>query len=93
MKLLLDENLSPRLARSMSDLFPESLHVADCGLGASDDAAIWRFAAETAFAILTCSTVDVESLIRRTFASIRDFVQDPDTACLVITQRAEPRNL
>jgi predicted nuclease of predicted toxin-antitoxin system len=29
MKLLLDENLSPRLATSLQDLFPGSVHVED----------------------------------------------------------------
>ncbi|MCP4200141.1 MAG: hypothetical protein GY762_23610 [Proteobacteria bacterium] len=28
MKLLLDQNLSPRLVRQLSDLYPDSIHVA-----------------------------------------------------------------
>jgi len=44
MKLLLDENLSPKLARAVADLFPDSLHVEECGLGGASDEAIWQFA-------------------------------------------------
>jgi predicted nuclease of predicted toxin-antitoxin system len=44
MKLLLDENLSSRLARTLQDIYPGSLHVNDCGLNQSDDVAIWSYA-------------------------------------------------
>ena len=37
MKLLFDENLSPKLVRLLEDLFPDSVHVRDVGLKASDD--------------------------------------------------------
>ena len=53
MKLLLDENLSPRLARSLQDLFPGSVHVEDCALGAKSDGEIWSFAAKNDFVILS----------------------------------------
>ena len=33
MKLLLDENLSPRLVESLSDLYPGSEHVENAGFG------------------------------------------------------------
>ncbi|WP_292857915.1 DUF5615 family PIN-like protein [Nostoc sp. LPT] len=32
MKLLFDENLSPKLPSHLSDLFPNSLHVRDLGM-------------------------------------------------------------
>ena len=44
MKLLFDENLSPKLARILSDLFPDSVHVRDVGLNRSDDASVWKYA-------------------------------------------------
>lgn len=53
MKLLLDENLSPRLARSIQDLFPGSAHVEDCGLGAAADAEIWLVALVNDFVIVS----------------------------------------
>jgi predicted nuclease of predicted toxin-antitoxin system len=52
-KLLFDENLSPKLVRRIADLFPDSSHVHDCGLGALDDAQIWNFAAAQGFAIVS----------------------------------------
>lgn len=46
MKLLFDENLSHKLVSILSDLFPESLHVRDVELKASDDPAVWQYAKE-----------------------------------------------
>ena len=36
MKLLFDENLSPKLALMLNDIFPASLHVHDIGLSGQD---------------------------------------------------------
>ena len=44
MKLLFDENLSPRLVPALSDLFPESAHVDRLGLGSKPDPVIWEYA-------------------------------------------------
>ena len=52
-KLLLDENLSPRLVSRLADLFPGSAHVHECELGAASDAAIWEFAANGGFTIVS----------------------------------------
>jgi predicted nuclease of predicted toxin-antitoxin system len=43
-KLPFDGNLSPRLADSLSDLYPDSSHVHECGLGSATDEAIWEYA-------------------------------------------------
>jgi predicted nuclease of predicted toxin-antitoxin system len=53
MKLLLDENLSPFLASQLSDLYPGSLHVRDCGLKGYSDWAVWQFARERSFTIVS----------------------------------------
>lgn len=53
MKLLLDENLSPRLTALIGDLYPGSCHVEDCGLLNAPDEEVWRFAAENGFAIVS----------------------------------------
>ena len=53
MKLLLDENLSPRLALAISDLFPGSRHIEDCGLLAVTDSEVWHFALANGFTIVT----------------------------------------
>ena len=44
MKLLFDENVSPRLVAGLSDVFPGSVHVRDVGLARATDAAIWDYA-------------------------------------------------
>jgi len=43
-KLLFDENLSPRLVAGLSDVFPGPVHVRDVGLSRATDAAIWGYA-------------------------------------------------
>jgi predicted nuclease of predicted toxin-antitoxin system len=52
-KLLLDENLAPRLSRALSDLFPGSTHVSEVGLERADDTVIWEYARGNGFAILS----------------------------------------
>ena len=53
MKLLVDENLPPRLTRDLADLFPESIHVSSVDLGSTPDAVIWEYAKTHGFAFLT----------------------------------------
>lgn len=53
MKLLLDENLSPRLVDVLADLYPGSMHVHQCGLGSSDDSTIWEYAKTNDFTIVS----------------------------------------
>ena len=53
MKLLFDENLSPKLVELLSDVFPDSVHVNNCGLGHSVDEAIWQFAKTNGLTIVT----------------------------------------
>ncbi|MBE9196845.1 DUF5615 family PIN-like protein [Synechocystis sp. LEGE 06083] len=44
MKLLFDENLSPKLPIQLGDLFPNSLHVRDVGMEATIDPSVWDYA-------------------------------------------------
>lgn len=53
MKLLLDENLSYRLVALLSPTFPDSQHVDSVGLHAQADSAIWNFARENGFTIVS----------------------------------------
>ena len=53
MKLLLDENLSPKLVRYLAPAFPDTLHVRDVQLDARKDSTIWQWARANGFAILT----------------------------------------
>jgi len=41
MKLLFDQNLSPRLPRILADIYPDSLHVREIGMREATDTAIW----------------------------------------------------
>ena len=51
MKLLFDENLSPRLVEHLSDRFPQSVHVRDVGLASATDEEVWNFAKGEGFTI------------------------------------------
>ena len=53
MKLLFDENLSPRLAVRLADLFPASTHVREVGLRAADDPVVWDYARRNDFLIVS----------------------------------------
>ena len=44
MKLLFDQNLSPRLPNQLEDIFPGSLHVREVGLIKAMDTLIWKYA-------------------------------------------------
>jgi predicted nuclease of predicted toxin-antitoxin system len=44
LKLLFDENLSPRLVDSLSDLYPDSSHVHEWGLDGAADEAVGEYA-------------------------------------------------
>lgn len=46
MKLLFDENLSPKLPLLLANLFPGSLHVRDVGMKATADPIVWDYAKE-----------------------------------------------
>ena len=53
MKLLLDQNLSPRLCEDLADLGATIVHVRGVGLEAADDAQVWAYAAQHDFMIVT----------------------------------------
>ena len=52
MKLLFDENLSPRLLAALSDIFPESAHVDRLGMGGEPDPVIWEFAKQHGYILV-----------------------------------------
>ena len=53
MKLLLDENLSPRLVQQLALDFPGSAHVDAVGLHGEPDVEIWSHAGEHGFVIVS----------------------------------------
>jgi predicted nuclease of predicted toxin-antitoxin system len=52
-RLLLDENLSPRLISALSEQFAGNMHVRDVQMKGRSDHQIWTFAADHGFTILT----------------------------------------
>ena len=53
MKLLFDENLSPKLPRLLASQFPGSVHVRDCGLKGRPDQAVWDYARDNGFTVIS----------------------------------------
>ncbi len=53
MKLLLDENLSRRILFQLDGSFPDSMHVVHLGMDRDDDIAIWDYAKEHGYVIVT----------------------------------------
>ena len=53
MKLLFDQNLSPRLPRLLADIYAESVHIREVGLRDATDAEIWEYAKSNGYAIVS----------------------------------------
>jgi predicted nuclease of predicted toxin-antitoxin system len=53
MKLLFNENLSPKLPHRLNDLFPNSLHVRDVGMKATIDPIVWDYAKDNNLIIVS----------------------------------------
>lgn len=67
MKLLFDQNLSPRLINRLSDLYPEALHVSEVGLARAQDSEVWEFARDKGFIIVSKDTDFSEMSVVRGF--------------------------
>ncbi len=53
MKLLLDQNLSPRLVGLIVGAYPGSMHVREFGMQRASDEVIWEFARTSDFTIVS----------------------------------------
>ena len=53
MKLLFDENLSPRLVTLLAADFPDCTHIELLGMRGATDAAVWTYAREKGYAIVS----------------------------------------
>jgi predicted nuclease of predicted toxin-antitoxin system len=53
LRLLFDQNLSPRLPDRLADLFPASTHVSFLGLEQATDEDVWMYAKMHSYAIVT----------------------------------------
>jgi predicted nuclease of predicted toxin-antitoxin system len=52
-RLLFDENISPRLVTLLASLYPGSLHVSTAGFTSASDLDMWSFAAANELVIVT----------------------------------------
>jgi len=52
-RLLLDQNLAPRLVTPLATLYPESKHLREVGLATANDDVVWHYAAEGGFTIVS----------------------------------------
>ncbi len=53
MKLLFDQNLSPRLVRLLADVYPECRHVHESGMDSASDTVIWEYARNEGYTIVS----------------------------------------
>ena len=53
MKLLFDQNLSPRLCERLRDIWIDLVHVRTVGLATADDSVVWTYARQHGFVIVT----------------------------------------
>ncbi len=53
MNLLLDQNVSHRLVRRLSNLYPSSTHVRSVGLHEAEDSEVWQYALANELTIVT----------------------------------------
>ena len=53
MKLLFDQNLSPRLVNRLNDLYPNSAHVCTLGLNQASDREVRQYALQHGFLLVT----------------------------------------
>lgn len=56
MKLLFDQNLSPKLVTHLSDLFPDSTHALYVGLDTAADPLLWNYARDNDYIIVSKDT-------------------------------------
>jgi predicted nuclease of predicted toxin-antitoxin system len=52
-KLLFDQNLSPKLVSRLAEAFPDSNHVFTLGLDESKDTDVWEYARSNGFTLVT----------------------------------------
>ena len=67
MKLLLDNNLSPKLVAKVADLYPDSSHVALLGLDAASDIEVWTKAKYEGYCLVSKDSDFNELLLSKGF--------------------------
>jgi predicted nuclease of predicted toxin-antitoxin system len=94
LKLLVDENLPPRIAVDLADLFPDSGHVGSVGLGSTSDSVIWEYIKTHGFAFLTkdkdfanlsiARGAPPKVIVRNNAVRFADFEEDARRSLLVL---------
>ncbi len=67
MKLLLDNNLSPRLVARLASLYPNSTHVATIGMDVASDVEVWTYAQQGGYYLVTKDSDFNELLVTKGF--------------------------
>mgnify|MGYP001609016424 CR=1 FL=1 len=64
MKLLFDQNISYKVVRKLSAVFPDAKHISDVGHQNSNDSQIWEYAQANNFCIVTFDSdfIDISAL-------------------------------
>ena len=86
MRLLVDANLSPRVARRLSAAGHDAVHVVEAGLALADDATILA-AAETDDRVVVSSDTDFGALLARHNRTSPSFVLVDAVDDLAVTAR------
>ncbi len=53
MRLLFDQNLSPRLKSALDDIYTGTVHVREVGLESADDVEVWSYAREHGLVVVS----------------------------------------
>lgn len=61
MKLLFDENLSPRLVNLLADIFPDSTHVLHASLEAVSHPVLWEYAHQNHCILISKAVVKISA--------------------------------
>jgi len=62
-KILVDENLPPRLSERLADLFPEMHHVRELALKGKPDPELWHFARTHEYAAIFTTDIDFQNRV------------------------------
>ncbi len=96
MKLLFDENLSPRLVELLAAEYPDSAHVRSIGLRGAPDRVVWEYAKGHGFtpkviwlSVGNAGTVQIAGALRGRREEVSRYGGDAETSLLVITLTSE----
>ena len=89
MRLLLDQNISFRVAKKLERVFPACKHVSDCGLMDKEDPEIWTYAQNKIIWLRTGNLTknDIVKLLIEKEQQIKEFIEADgfrDVSCFEI---------